>query len=255
MPHDPSPLPSLPLPPERSRARAKSLSEPGSLLFRTDRMPWQRSLRWEKPERNRRVLWLGGLFALAITILQLVGFALVMRSYKIHPRDSAPIQVVLIEPEILIPPPPEPEAPIVARPSRIAIAPPQVKEKQPPPPHPEEASSEMQARMGNAGSGATAPQLFNPDGSIRLGTSAVPTAPQAPKTAQEAAKARWAQIEKRGNPIDCKKTRFANAFTPDESLGDKIAGKYLKWVGLADGEAIGHRRQQRAEAGGCEPAK
>ncbi len=218
-------------------------------------MPWQRSLRWEKPERNRRVLWLGGLFALAITVLQLVGFALVMRSYRIHPRDSAPIQVVLIEPEILIPPPPEPEAPIVARRSRIAIALPQLKDKQLPPPHPEEASSEMQARMGNAGSGATAPQLFNPDGSIRLGASTAPTAPQAPKNAQEAAKARWAQIEKRGNPIDCKKTRFANAFAPDEDAGDKIASKYLKWVGLADGEAIAHRRKQRAEAGGCDPAK
>ncbi|MEO6690490.1 MAG: hypothetical protein ABIS07_08730, partial [Dokdonella sp.] len=71
---------------------------------------------------------------------------------------------------------------------------------------------------------------------------------------QEAAKARWAQIEKRGNPIDCKKTRFAGAFAPDVSLGDKVAGKYLKWVGLADPEAIRHRAEKRAEAGGCEPS-
>ncbi|MEO5626878.1 MAG: hypothetical protein ABIQ70_12790 [Dokdonella sp.] len=232
------------------------MSEPGFLRFRTDQQPWQRSLRWSKPERNRRLLLLGGLFALAMTILQLVGFALVMRPYRIHlARNAEPIQVVLIEPEILIPPPPEPEAPIVARPSRIAIAPPQLKDKQPPPPHPEEPSSEMQARMGNAGSGTTVPQLFNPDGSIRLGTSTAPSAPLAPKNPQEAAKARWAQIEKRGNPIDCHKTRFAQAFTPDESSGDKVARKYLKWVGLADMEAIRHRNEKRAEAGGCDPAQ
>ncbi|MEO7326274.1 MAG: hypothetical protein ABIW82_15740 [Dokdonella sp.] len=230
------------------------MSEPGFLNFRTDQQPWQRSLRWSKPERNRRLLLLGGLFALAMTALQLIGFALVMRPYRIHlARNSAPIQVVLIEPEILIPPPPEPEAPIVARPSRIAIAPPPLKDKPPPPPHAEEASSEMQARMGNAGSGATVPQLFNPDGSIRLGTSTAPSAPQAPKNPQEAAKARWAQIEKRGNPIDCKKTRFAKAFTPDIDAGDKLASKYLKWVGLVDQQAIRHRAEQRAQSGGCEP--
>jgi hypothetical protein len=253
MPQHPSTSP--PLPPAPRRASASSPSEPGFLRFRTDQLPWQRSLRWGKPERNRRLLLLGGLFAVAMTVLQLIGFALVMRSYPRHPHNTAPIQVVLIEPELLIPPPPEPEAPIVARPSRIAIAPPQLKEKQPPPPHPEETSSEMQARMGNAGGGATAPQLFNPDGSIRLGTAAAPSAPRAPANPQEAAKARWAQIEQRGNPIDCHKTRFAKAFTPDESVGDKVSRKYLKWVGLADMEAIQHRGEQRAEAGGCEPSR
>lgn len=252
MPQLPS---SPPLPPARGRAPAPALSNPGLLRFRTDRLPWQRSLRWEKPERNRRLLWLGGLFALAMTVLQLIGFALVMRPVRILPRNTTPIQVVLIEPETLVPPPPEPEAPIVARPSRIAIAPPELKATPPPPKRSDEESSEMRARMGSAGNGATAPQLFNPDGSIRLGTSTAPTAPQAPQNPREAAKARWAQIEQRGNPLDCKKTRFAGAFAPDTSLGDKVAGKYLKWVGLADPEAIRHRAEQRAYAGGCEPAR
>ncbi|MEO7433458.1 MAG: hypothetical protein ABIR62_15915 [Dokdonella sp.] len=235
-----------------------TLSEPGSLHFLTDQQPWQRTLRWVRPESNRRLLLWGGLFALAVTVLQLVGFALVMRSYPGHPRlVSAPIQVVLIEPEVLDPLPPEPEPPIVARPSRIAIAPPEMKKSPPPPPRPDEASQETKARIGTAGSAVAtppAPQLFNPDGSIRLGVSSAPVAPQGPKNPQEAAKARWAQIEQRGNPIDCKKTRFANAFAADQNAGDKVASKYLKWIGLADGEAIGHRRQQRSESGGCEPA-
>jgi hypothetical protein len=255
MPQHPSSSPTPPLPPARSRVGAPSLSEPGVLRFRADQLPWQRSLRWGEPVRDRRLLLLGGLFALAMTVLQLVGFALVMRSYRMHPRNAAPIQVMLIEPDVIVPLPPEPEPPIVARPSRITIAPPQLKTSPPPPPPPAEDSSEMRARIGDAGSAAPAPQLFNPDGSIRLGTSAAPTAPQAPKNPQEAAKARWAQIQQRGNPIDCHKTRFAQAFQPDESIGDKASRKYLKWVGLADMEAIEHRNTQRAEAGGCEPSK
>jgi hypothetical protein len=244
---------SSPLPP--AQAAGASLHEPGALRFDTDRLPWQRSLRWTKPVRDRRLLALGIFFAVAMTVLQVVGFAVAMRSYRVHPRHAAPIQVVLIEPESAIPPPPEPEPPIVARPSRIAIAPPTLKAPPPPPPRPAEDSEEMRARLGAAGAAAPAPQLFNPDGSIRLGSDAAPAAQRAPKNPQEAAKARWAQIEKRGNPVDCHKTRFARAFAPDEDAGDKVARKYLKWIGLGDMEAIEHRNQQRAAAGGCDPEK
>ena len=246
---------SLPLPFAHDRADTTSLSEPGSLLFAADRLPWQRSLRWSRPERDLRLLLLGLLCALIVTVLELSGFALGMRPYHGPPRVPVAIQVTLIEPALAPPPPPpEPEPPIVARPSKIAIAPPQV-HTTPPPAHVEEPTDAMRARLGAAGSAAPAPQLFNPDGSIRLGSGAQVMAPQAPKNPQEAAKARWAQIQQRGNPIDCHKTRFAKAFTPDEDAGDKIASKYLKWVGLADMEAIEHRNQQRAAAGGCDPAK
>ena len=80
----------------------------------------------------------------------------------------------------------------------------------------------------------------------------------APANPQEAAKQRWAEIEKRGdNPLDCKRTRFAKAFARDESVGDEVSRKYLKWIGLGDGEAIEHRAQQRAQRAeeGCEPVK
>ncbi|MBN8480419.1 MAG: hypothetical protein J0L88_02390 [Xanthomonadales bacterium] len=73
---------------------------------------------------------------------------------------------------------------------------------------------------------------------------------------QEAAKARWAEIERRGeNPLDCERTRFAGAFRPDMSVGDAVASKYLSWIGLADPEAIAERARQRAEraAAGCDP--
>ena len=46
-----------------------------------------------------------------------------------------------------------------------------------------------------------------------------------------------------------------DTFAPDINAGDKVASKYLKWIGLADPEAIKHRAEKRAESGGCEPAK
>lgn len=250
--HRSPPPPATPSSP--TQADTPSLADPGALHFATDRLPWQRSLRWAAPARDRRLLALGGLLALLVTLLELVGFGLGMQPYRHLPRRDTAIHVVLIEPEPeLPPPPPEPEPPeIVRRPSRIAIEPPKVRTT-PPPPRPAE-TVEPNARIGS--SGVQAPQLFNPDGSVRMGAGSTAVAPpDKPANPREAAKARWAEIEKRGNPIDCKKTRFAGAFSKDQSLGDQVAGKYLKWIGLADQEAIAHRRQQRAEAGGCEPAQ
>jgi hypothetical protein len=246
-------LPSTP--PPRRTVDSPHVFQPGSLRFDTDRLPWQRSLRWAEPPRNRRALLLGILFALLVTVLQLVGFALGMRSYHPRPARSPVIHVSLIEPVSEPPPPPaEPEPPIVARPSRIAIAPPQVRTT-PPPPRPAEPSDAMSARIGTAGSAAPepAPQLFNPDGSIRLG-GGTQVLPSAPKTEQAAGKARWAQIEKAGqNPLDCQRTRFAGKFAPDESVGSGIARKYLSWAGLYDPHDTERRAQRAAE--GCDPAQ
>lgn len=238
----------------RTDRRPPTLHDPGRLRFAGDHLPWQRSLRWEtRPKRDRRLLLLGGLIAVAVTLVEVVGFGLGMRPYRQPHRAPQVVIVNLIEPLAEVPPPPpEPEPPIVARPSRIAIAPPEVKLKAPPP-HPEEASDEMRARIGEGGAGAV-PQLFNADGSVRLGGSDMPSLPPPPKTEREAARRRWDKIVERGNPLHCKKTRFSQAFAPDLSLGDKVAGKYLKWVGLADQQSIRHRAEQRAESGGCEPA-
>ena len=237
------------------------LDAPASLRLASDALPWQRSLRWEKPSRNRRVFWLGFAFAFFVTALEIGGFAVGMRSYhSAHYRRATQPQVITVQliepPDEVPPPPPEPEPPIVARPSRVAIAPPQVKQTPPPTPRPAEDSDAMRARIGS-GAPAAPLKLFNADGSVRIGGGDAPIkAPldNKPKTEREAAAQRWAQIEKRGNPTGCKKTRFAGAFAPDMSAGDKVASKYLKWIGLADGQAIAHRAQKRAESGGCEDA-
>ncbi len=233
--------------------QAVSLHEPAALRFATDRLPWQRSLRWTAPVRDRRLLLLGGLLAVLITVLELVGFGLGMKPYRTPRSITPPIRVTLIEPVAeSLPPPPEPEPPIVVRSSRIAVAPPEVKTP-PPVPRQAEDSDAMRARIG-AGGASAPPQLFNPDGSIRLGDTAVRPA-QAPADPRQAAKERWAEMQQRGeNPLDCKRTRFADDWAADESGGDAVARKYLKWIGLADGEAIAHRAEQRRQRAreGCD---
>ncbi|MET0224902.1 MAG: hypothetical protein ABW187_00510 [Dokdonella sp.] len=237
-------------------ASPPSPDRPADLRFATDALPWQRSLRWTRPARDRHMLLLGARLALLVTVLELIGFAAGMHSYRRAPAQRPVIEVKLIEPEpVLPPPPPDPEPPqFVRRQSRIVIAPPKVRTTPPPAP-PQETSDAMTARMGNAGAPAPPPQLFNPDGSIRLGEAGkIVTAPSAPKNPQEAAKARWAEIQKKGeNPLDCKKTRFAQAFAPDESVGSGIARKYLSWAGLYDPHDTQKRAARAAE--GCDPAQ
>ena len=232
-----------------------SLAEPGSLRFATDRGPWQRSLRWDlRPRRDRRLLWFGGLIAFVVTLSEIVGFGLGMRNWHQRPDRPQVITVELIEPVgEPPPPPPDPEPPSVARASRVKVALPEVKPTPPPPLNTASDDDAMRARMGVGGAGV--PQLFNPDGSVRLGGGTQLKLPDKPKTEREAAAARWAQIDAPINPLDCRKTRFAGAFAPDMSAGDKVASKYLKWIGLADPQAIRHRAEKRAESGGCEPAK
>jgi hypothetical protein len=244
-------LPSIP---PRRTADSALLRDPGSLRFATDALPWQRSLRWREPPRNWSLILLGIVFAVLVTALLWVGFALGMRPYRIYPPDTQVIRVALIEPEVEPPPPPpppEPEPPpFVARPSRIPIAPPQV--RAPPPPRPAEASDAMSGRIGTAGAVEPAPQLFNPDGSVRLNGAL--KMPEAPKTERERSAARWTQMEQAGkNPLDCRRTRFAGKYAPDETVGSGIARKYLSWVGLYDPHDTERRAQRAAE--GCDPAR
>jgi hypothetical protein len=225
------------------------------LRFAGDRLPWQRSLRWREPPWPRRWVVPGLVVAVLATVAELVGFAMGMRTPHPAPASSGPVQVVLIEEMPAYPVPPEPEPPpFVARPSRIAVTPPEARPAPPPPRAVEEDSSAMRARMGAAGAAGGKPRLFNPDGSVRIDPSAT-AAPARPRSERDQGIARWAEIEERGNPLDCRKTRFAEAFSRDESVGDEVARKYLKWIGLADPVGIEGRHRARAQSGGCEPAR
>ena len=117
-------------------------------------------------------------------------------------------------------------------------------------------SDATQARIGAAGAGGL--RLFNADGSIRLPEAGSANGTETAANPIEAGKARWAEMQVRGeNPLDCQRSRFAAAYAPDESLGDKVSRKYLKWIGLADPAGIAERaaaKQARA-ADGCDPVR
>lgn len=224
------------------------------------RGPWQRSLRHEAEPRDWRSVGLGVAVAVLLTVVAVVAFNQGMqrkpdlRSY----RDT--IQVNLIDPTpplaLQEPPPPEP-APFQRRQSVVRIDTPKTIKTPPAKTPPPESSNEMTGRLGEAGSTTT---LFNADGRVRLPSSAGGTGTPAAVAATEQQQARrnWESLQKRGeNPLDCQRTRFAQAFRTDQSAGDAVAGKYLKWIGLANQAAIAKRagdREARA-ADGCEPAR
>jgi hypothetical protein len=210
---------------------------------------------WRAPAFERRVLQAFIAVAVLVNLLWIVGLDHVMQPISMAEPDRGPIQVSIIEPEPIFELPPEPQpAPIEfrQRKSAIAIEPPVT--KMTPPPLNASTSQETQARIGSAGEGEI--HLFNTDGSLRLPDAKTRIGAEAIANPEEAGKARWAEIQKRGeNPLDCTRTKFAGAFRRDESLGDEVSRKYLKWIGLADGAGIAERaakREQRA-ANGCDP--
>ena len=220
--------------------------------------PWQRSLRHEEEPFDWRKFSLGFGVALLLTALELIGFN---RGMQRHPIDSSyrdTIQVSLIDetPVAAISEPPLPEpAPLQRRSSAIPITTPKTPTAAPPLVKDEANSKEMNARMGAAGSAA---RLFDADGRVKLpegiGKRPAPVA----ATPTQRAREKWEEMQQRGeNPLDCHRTRFAQAFRKDQSAGDAVAGKYLKYIGLANSAAISERLQQRESraSDGCDPPR
>lgn len=214
---------------------------------------------WRSPDFTRNAVI--GLLSLAILVnlAWIVGLDKVMHPIQRWKQDRGPIVVdIIVPPDVYeIPPEPVPN-PVPAefrrKPSAVQIEPPRT--EMTPPPMNTETHSTTQARIGSA---SDAPlQLFNADGSLRLPTASVHIGKEKIENPEEAAKAQWADIQSRGeNPLDCKRTRFAGKFARDESLGDKVSRKYLKWIGLMDGAGIAEREAEKKKraADGCDPAE
>lgn len=221
------------------------------------RGPWQRSLRHEKEPVDWRKFALGVAVAVLMTAVEMVGFNRGMRRHAFDSNYRGAIQVSLIDETALLdivePPLPEPD-PFPLRQSRVRIQTPKTPPAPPPKVARDENSNEMQGRLGEGGSAA---RIFSPDGRVRLpeGTAA---APKVAGTPQQQRREQWEELQQRGeNPLDCQRTRFAQAFRKDQSIGDSVAGKYLKYIGLANSAAIGDRLQQRESraSDGCDPPK
>lgn len=221
--------------------------------------PWQRSLRHEPEPRDWRSFSLGIGVAVLLTLLAVIGFNQGMQRQPRLDTYRGTIQVNLIDPTPLLelPEPPVPEpAPFQQRQSKLRIETPQTRKTPPVVARSAEKTTGMTGRLGEA---AAAPALFGADGRVRLPSSNAGSAPAtAATTEQQQARQNWQQLQQRGqNPLDCHRTRFAQAFRQDQSVGDAVAGKYLKWIGMANQAAIAKRaedREQRA-ADGCDPPK
>lgn len=211
---------------------------------------------WRSPSLERRTVYALVATAIVANLLWILGLERVMQPFVADEPSRGPIQVSIIEPPPVFEIPPEPQPEPVEfrrRHSAIRIEPPQT--KMTPPPLNAETGAQTQARIGSAGEPAL--NLFNADGSLRLPKATTRIGPEPHENPQEAGKARWAEIQNRGeNPLDCQRTRFAGAFRRDESLGDEVSRKYLKWIGLADGAGIAERAADKARraSDGCDPA-
>ena len=216
----------------------------------------RRELLWHRPHFQRNAVYALVAVALLLCLLLILGLDRAMAPFDLVEPSRGPIIVNIITPPEIFEIPPEPQPEHIEfrnRPSRVRIAPPETKST--PPPINTESSSQTQARIGAAGEPAL--NLFNADGSLRMPKSRTRIGPEKIDNPQEAGKARWAEIQNRGeNPLDCTKTRFDNAFRRDESVGDTVARKYLSWIGLADGAVIAERAaaKQRRANDGCDPA-
>jgi hypothetical protein len=85
---------------------------------------------------------------------------------------------------------------------------------------------------------AVSPQLFNPDGSIRI--------PSEPRLHTRTPLQLSAELMQRGhNILHCRQSRFASGYKRDESVGDGIARKYLVWIGMYNADFVERKAAQR----------
>ena len=215
-------------------------SDTQSLSFASDRLPWQRSLRWERPALDVRRIGLGVVLGVLATLIELVGFGVGMQWQIAREVRSAPptrVEVSLVE-EQLLPVLPEPEPPpnvraqpqarLTQRPSRPAASSVHIDTPQTP-----------------------ALLLFDPDGRVRLPES---TAPNDAEVAFGAHAPPPAHAFSRKNPLPYAPTYFERTWVPgNESLGRELVRRttFSHVWRTPWGTQIGCSVSLLAAAGGC----
>jgi len=184
-------------------------SDAHSLSFASDRLPWQRSLRWERATLDARRIAFGVLLGAFLTTIELVGFGIGMRGQiarEVRHAPPTPVQVELMD-EPLLPIPPEPEVPAKLLQPRIPTAVPGRSRPSVPPAIIETPPSPVL-------------QLFDRDGNVRLPESPVQNGGEVAFGAHP-----------RGSPypfarrnlVPYAPTYFDRAWVPgDESLGGEL---------------------------------
>lgn len=238
----PSPRPRL-TPSDPARVAARVLPLRRALLH---------ELRWRPPDISwRRVAVALSVVALAhLLLVLLVRDAMRPKPFVEDRRDV--VQVRLIE----LPPPIEATS-VHELPPLAVVAPVTGTARNAPAPARRESGQRQVAAPAAASEGAeavvatpSAPSLYNADGSLRL----APAPEQEPPDPMSQRKQVAEEMLQRGhNLIRCRRTRFAGAYRPDESLGESAARKYGAYVGLYN-PATAQKAAERAAAArdGCD---
>jgi len=208
-------------------------------------------LRWRAPD----VSWRRIAVAVAVVVLAHLVLVLLVRD-AMRPKPFVEdrrdvIQVSLIE----LPPPPEP-APLVRElpPLSVSAPPTGSARNAPAPARRDRGQRQVEAPAPASGDAEgivatpAAPSLYNPDGSLRIAPATPEPEARDPMTRGKLAAEELAQ---RGhNIVRCQRTRFAGAYTPDESIGDRAARKYGAYVGLYNPATAQKAAKRAADARG-----
>ncbi|HVH32717.1 MAG TPA: hypothetical protein VM847_01230 [Tahibacter sp.] len=229
------------------RPRHPSIADPAQAAARV--LPLRRELLHELRWRPQDVNWRRIVVAIAIAVLAHVLLVLLVRNaMKPKPfvedrRDV--IQVSLIE----LPPPIEAAAVRELPPLQVTAPPKGAAHNAPAPPRPDRGQRQVEAPAASSGEAegiVATPNLYNADGSLRLAPAAPAEDPAHPI---ERGKLAAQEMLQRGhNIVRCKRTRFADAYTPDESLGEKAARKYGAYVGLYNPAVAQDAARRKADA-------
>lgn len=221
-------------------------------------LPMRRALlhemRWRPPDVDWRRIVIAVICVLLAHLLLVLIVSVSMRPKPFIDDRRDVIQVSLIE----LPPPVELPAAVHELPP-LSVSAPQggTARNAPAPPRRERGAREVPAPAAVAEgveaivATPSAPSLYNADGSLRLAPAPLP---EQPATPIEQGKLAAEELRKRGhNIVRCKSTRFARAYAPDESMGEKAARKYGRYVGLYNPATAQKAAERAAEAqAGCD---
>lgn len=210
------------------------------------RRAWLHARRWPPRERNPW-LWLIVLVIVLVHVAWFVGLHSAARPRPVIVRESA-VVVRLIEDMPL---------PVVADVPRemeplIVIAPQEGSANNSPAPARREAPARPVApaaptsQPGEVDAVVATPRLYNADGSLIVPRGDVEAKP---RTALEQGFAAAAELHSRGhNVVRCRRTRFAGAWKPDESVGDQVSRKYLSYIGMYNPHSAAKAAERASDA-------
>ena len=208
-------------------------------------------IRWRAQEVDRRRVRI----ALAVALVVQLILMLLTREWMRMPESArhaanGVVQVRLIE----LPPPPDvTESAVHELPPLAVSAPPTgTARNAPAPPRPDRGARPVAPPAPGEGAEAVvatpaAPVLYNADGTLKISPQLA--APAAPRDPIARGKIAAREMSQRGhNVVRCKPTRFARAYSPDESAGAELARKYGAYVGLYNAHTAKETADRAMEA-------